>query len=141
MTWNSASKHCKTHFYDLSTFTNVNEEQQFLEDAAYQPSDAWVGLYKVSGVWQWSGGHWFWVSGDVLDYKDWYQNQQPQCPARNLRCGALDKKTQNWIHRDCEEKLNFLCSAQAVPQVVPQTTVDSTPPAHLTSPSPKKTVS
>ncbi|KAL1268278.1 hypothetical protein QQF64_033641 [Cirrhinus molitorella] len=246
MTWNSASKHCKTHFYDLSTFTNVNEEQQFLEDAAYQPSDAWVGLNKVSGVWQWSGGenatrinwdtsnqqpenddcafqhkaykklhdrncndqysfycmnisefvlvhqnktwegaleycrkqyndlaslssfnmmdsalgkstqaetehlwtglryqagHWFWVNGDDLDYKDWYQNQQPQCPARNLRCGALDKKTQNWIHRDCEEKLNFLCSAQAVPQVVPQTTVDSTPPAHLTSPSPKKTVS
>ncbi|RXN07103.1 secretory phospholipase A2 receptor-like protein [Labeo rohita] len=242
MTWFSASMHCKTHFYDLSTFTNEKEEQQFLEDAARQPADAWVGLYNHSGVWKWSGGgnatriswdttnkqpeddncaflhktykklhdidcnfqysffcmnisefvlvrqnetwegalqycrehyndmaslssvnmmdsglekstqaeteyvwtglrylagDWFWVNGDDLDYKDWYQNEQPQCPAKNFHCGALDIKTMDWIHRGCEEKHNFLCSAQAVPlpvpHMVPQTTARGTPPVRPTS--------
>ncbi|XP_016086560.1 macrophage mannose receptor 1-like [Sinocyclocheilus grahami] len=218
MTWDSASKYCKTYFHDLSTFTNENEEQPFLEDAAYQPSDAWVGLYKESGVWKWSGGEnatqinwdtrnkqpendgcaflhkghkklhdidcngkysffcmnielvlvlrnetwegaleycqkqnndlaslsslsmmdsalgkitqaqtkyvwtglrflagdWFWVNGNVLDYTAWSKTGQPQCPARDLRCGALDKQTRDWTNRDCEETLNFFCSAQAV---------------------------
>ncbi|XP_043103995.1 macrophage mannose receptor 1-like [Puntigrus tetrazona] len=219
MTWDSASKYCKTYFQDLSTFTDENEEQQFLEDAAHQPSDAWVGLYRESGVWTWSGGvnatyinwdtsneqpengdcaflhkghkklhdidcddkysffcmnisdfvlvlqnetweealeycrkqyndlaslsslnmmdsasgkstlaeteyvwtglrflagDWFWVNGDDLDYTAWYQNEQPQCPAGDLRCGALDKKTKLWTNRNCEEKLSFFCSTPAV---------------------------
>ncbi len=50
MTWGSAYNYCKTYFHDLSTFTNENEQRVFLEDAAYQPSDAWVGLYTESGV-------------------------------------------------------------------------------------------
>ncbi|XP_016100557.1 snaclec 27-like [Sinocyclocheilus grahami] len=210
-TWDSANDYCKTYFHDLSTFTNESEEQQFLEDAAHQPSDAWVGLYTESGVWKWSGdenathiswdisqlginyscaflcklhktlhdaectakyaffcmtvsefllvrqketwegaleycrshyndlaslstadkmnsalleitqaeyvwtglrflaGDWFWVSGDDLDYTAWYQNEQPQCPDRDLRCGALDMQTKLWTHRNCEEKLSFVC--------------------------------
>ncbi|KAF4109287.1 hypothetical protein G5714_010360 [Onychostoma macrolepis] len=219
MTWDSANNYCKTYFHDLSTFTNENEEQRFLEDAAHQPSDAWVGLYTESGVWMWSGGEnaihinwdtsnkqpendgcaflhkghkklhdidcddkysffcmniselvlvlrnetwegaleycrkqyndlaslsslnmmdsalgkstqaeteyvwiglrylagdWFWVNGDDLDNTAWSRNEQSQCPARDLRCGAQDKKTREWIHRNCEEKFNFFCSAQAV---------------------------
>ncbi len=215
MTWDSASKYCKTYFHDLSTFTNESEELQFLEDAAHQPSNAWVGLYKESGVWKWSrgenatqinwdtsnrqpedddcaflhkghkklhdidcsdkysffcmniefvlvrqnetwegaleycrkqyndlaslstlnmmdsvlgkstlaeteyvwtglrflAGDWFWVNGDDFDYTAGSKTEQPQCPARDLRCGALDKKTRDWTHRDCEEKLSFFCSA------------------------------
>ncbi|XP_016086407.1 secretory phospholipase A2 receptor-like [Sinocyclocheilus grahami] len=219
--WSSAQDQCKTYFHDLSTFTNKNEEQQFLEDAAHQTSDAWVGLYKQSGVWKWSGGEngiqlawdtsneqpdddgcaflerglkklhdaectakyaffcmniiefilvrqketwegaleycqqinndlaslstmermnsalleitqaeteyvwtglrflageWFWVNGDDLNYTAWYQNKQPQCPARDLHCGALDKKTNLWTHRNCEEKLNFLCEKKVMKQ-------------------------
>ncbi len=234
MTWDSAYNYCKTYFHDLSTFTNENEQRVFLEDAAYQPSDAWVGLYTESGVWTWSGGEhatyinwdttnkqpenggcaflhkghkklhdkdcddkysffcmnisqmvlvlrietwegaleycrkqyndlaslsslnmvdsalgkstqaeteyvwiglrylagdWFWVNGDYLDNTAWSRNEQSQCPARDLRCGALDKKTRDWIHRDCEEKFNFFCSAQAV---------KGTPPVHLRSPTPLK---
>uniref|UniRef100_A0A671MX06 C-type lectin domain-containing protein n=1 Tax=Sinocyclocheilus anshuiensis TaxID=1608454 RepID=A0A671MX06_9TELE len=114
MTWDSASKYCKTYFHDLSTFTNESEEQPFLKDAAHQPSDAWVGLYKESRVWKWSGGDWFWVNGDYLNYTAWYQNKKPQCPARDLHCGALDKQTRVWTQRNCEEKLSFFCSVQAV---------------------------
>ncbi|ROL53419.1 C-type mannose receptor 2 [Anabarilius grahami] len=213
--WILALLHCRTHFHDLSTFTNENEEQQFLEDAVGQTSDAWIGLYKQSGVWKWTGGEnathiswdtsdgqpedddcaflhkshkklhdiectgkyaffcmnisefvlvqqeeswegaleycrthyndlaslssenrlnsalqsitqaqteyvwtglrflageWFWVNGDDLDFTAWPQTGQPQCPARNLRCGALGKLTGVWTPRDCEEKLNFFCS-------------------------------
>ncbi len=212
MTWNSANNYCKAYFHDLSTFTSGSEEQQFLEDAAHQPSDAWVGLYTESGIWKWTGGknatqissdinqqdndnncaflhklkknlhgtncnnshaffcmkvfkfvlvrqnetwegaleycrthyndlaslstmrsinsallsvtlaeteyvwtglrylagHWFWVNGDNLDYTAWYQNEKPQCPARDLHCGALDKQTK-FSHRNCEEKFNFVC--------------------------------
>ncbi|KTF92469.1 hypothetical protein cypCar_00032647 [Cyprinus carpio] len=234
MTWDSASKYCKTYFHDLSTFTNENEQQQFLEDAAHQSSHAWVGLYTESGVWKWSGGEnatqiswdtnnkqpkddgcaflhngrkklhstdcndkyfffcmnisefvlvhqqetwegaleycrkqyndlaslsspnmmdsalgqstqaeteyvwtglrflageWFWVSGHDLDYTAWYRKEQPQCPARDLHCGALDMKTRVWTHRNCEEKLNFFCSVQAV---------DDMHPVRLTSPTSKK---
>ncbi|ROL53421.1 C-type lectin lectoxin-Phi1 [Anabarilius grahami] len=195
-TWDSALKYCRTHFHDLSTFTDENEKQQFLADANGRTSDAWVGLHKESGVWKWSGGEnatqiswdtsdgqpedddcaflhkshkklqnercnksqkffcmttfvlvqqeenwegaleycrthyndlaslssenrmnsalqsitqaqtefewtglrflagqWLWVSGDDLDFTAWPQTGQPQCPASNLRCGALGKLT------------------------------------------------
>jgi len=211
-TWDSARQHCRNLFHDLSTFTTQSEEQQFLEDAVGQTSDAWVGLHKHSGVWKWAGGEvatriswdknqpdnsvcaflqsgnqklhdyncmqkkaffcmktfvlvqqekswegaleycrkhhndlaslknitsaseeiplaetgyvwtglrflageWRWVDGDDLDFTAWPQTGLPQCPARNLRCGALDKLTRVWTHRDCEEKLNFFCSVHLV---------------------------
>ncbi|KAK7168561.1 hypothetical protein R3I93_004779 [Phoxinus phoxinus] len=215
--WVFALQHCRTFFHDLSTFTTESEEQQFLEDAVGQTSDAWVGLYKISGVWKWAGGEnatqtswdtkqpeddecaflhkghkklhdfkcmdknaffcmnisefvlvqqkeswegaleycrkhyddlaslssenrlisalgkitqadtgyvwtglrflageWLWVNGDDLDFTAWSQTGPPQCPARNLRCGALDKQTRVWTHRYCGEKLNFFCSVHIV---------------------------
>ncbi|KAK9969863.1 hypothetical protein ABG768_028004 [Culter alburnus] len=212
-TWFSALRYCRTHFHDLSTFTNESEKERFLEDAVGQTSDAWIGLYKLSGDWKWTGGdyatniswdssnqladnencvflhkdtkklhdencdrkhkffcmnreltpmlqveswegaleycrthyndlaslisenrmnsalqritqaqtefvwiglrflagEWRWVNGDDLDFTAWNETGQPQCPARNLRCGALDKLTEVWTPRDCEEKLNFFC--------------------------------
>ncbi|XP_026074235.1 macrophage mannose receptor 1-like [Carassius auratus] len=234
MTWDSASKYCKTYFHDLSTFTNENEQKQFLEDVTDQTSAAWIGLYTESGVWKWSGGEnatqiswdisnkkpkddgcafvnkgnkklhiidcntehsffcmnisefvlvlqnetwegaleycrkqyndlsslstmerlasalleitqaeteyvwtglrflageWFWVNGDDLDYTDWCQNEQLQCPAIDLRCGALDINTRDWTHINCEEKLNFFCSVQAI---------DGMPPERLKSITSKK---
>ncbi|XP_016384272.1 secretory phospholipase A2 receptor-like [Sinocyclocheilus rhinocerous] len=212
-TWDSANNYCKTYFHVLSTFTNDNEQQKFLENAVNAPSDAWVGLYTESGVWKWSGGEnatqiswdtdqpdkiddcafihkglkklhdaectakyaffcmnvsefllvrqketwegaleycrthyndlaslstmnmmysalpeitrteteyvwtglrflagdWFWVNGDDLDNTAWYKRRLPQCPARDLRCGALEKQTKLWTHRNCEEKLSFIC--------------------------------
>jgi len=212
--WDSARQHCKDLFLDLSTFTTQSEEQQFLEDAVGQTSNAWVGLHEKSGGWKWNGndnptviiwdtsnlfssdencafihnsskklhdekcnvklkffcmkkfvlvqqeeswegaleycrkhhndlaslknitsaseeiplaetgyvwtglrflaGEWRWVNGDDLDFTAWPQTGLPQCPARNLRCGALDKLTRVWTHRDCEEKLNFFCSVHLV---------------------------
>ncbi|KAG1941245.1 hypothetical protein F2P79_016098 [Pimephales promelas] len=196
--WYSALQHCRTFFRDLSTFTTQSEEQQFLEDAIGQTSNAWVGLHKYFGYWKWTGqeyatrinwdslntagfnencaflhnsskklhdencdvklkffcvdisefvlvlkneswegaleycrkhhndlaslssvnkmtstlgkiplaetgyvwtglrflaGEWRWVDGDDLDFTAWPQTGLPQCPARNLRCGALDKIT------------------------------------------------
>ncbi|KAI7808556.1 putative secretory phospholipase A2 receptor-like [Triplophysa rosa] len=208
-TWNDALNHCRTFYHDLSTFTSATEEKRFLQEAVNQTSDAWVGLYKESGIWRWSGGdvatriswdttqpdndnfaflkisvkklhdrvradnrtffcmtfefvvmqqseswegaleycrhhhddlaslssnrskeyalskitgagtqyvwiglrflaeQWFWISG--YEVQDWVKYGQPQCPATNQRCGAMNKNTQTWAPRDCEEKLNFLC--------------------------------
>ncbi|XP_043104482.1 secretory phospholipase A2 receptor-like [Puntigrus tetrazona] len=211
MTWDSAHSYCNVFFHDLSTFINELEQQQFLQDAANQTSNAWVGLHTELGVWRWSGGQtateilwdtnqpdtsdgcvflhidrkklhdkdctvqfaafcmtnfvlvpqketwegaleycktyyielatlstvqrmnsalmeisqaeteyvwiglrflegdWLWVNRNHLYYTAWYQNEQPQCPAGDLRCGALDKKTKLWTNRNCEEKLSFIC--------------------------------
>ncbi|KAI7809021.1 putative secretory phospholipase A2 receptor-like [Triplophysa rosa] len=212
-TWNEAQQYCRTNYHDLSTFIDEIEEQQFLQEAVSQTSDAWIGLNKESGTWMWATGEvttriswdngepdnhfcaylhkdkkklhdggctdtctffcmtvivntvmvqqseswegaleycrhhhddlaslsssrsmtdalskitgaqtqyvwiglrflaggWFWISGDDLILNVWSSAGPPQCPAQNQRCAALDKNTQTWTPRDCEEKLNFLC--------------------------------
>uniref|UniRef100_A0A8C1ZL47 C-type lectin domain-containing protein n=1 Tax=Cyprinus carpio TaxID=7962 RepID=A0A8C1ZL47_CYPCA len=84
-TWEGALDYCRTHYNDLA-------ETEYV----------WTGLRHLAG-------DWLWVTGDDLNYTAWYQNEQPQCPARELHCGALDKQTKLWTHRDCEEKLSFFC--------------------------------
>lgn len=68
----------------------------------FQAVYVWTGLHFMAG-------HWFWVSGDDLQYKSWSAEGELQCPDRNLRCGALDRDEKVWKPIDCEERHHFLC--------------------------------
>ncbi|KAL0183709.1 hypothetical protein M9458_019405, partial [Cirrhinus mrigala] len=97
MTWDRALEYCRTHYNDLATLnTEERMNSALLEVTQAQTDYVWTGLRYLAG-------HWFWVSGHGLYYTAWYQNNHPQCPARDLRCGALDKETRLWKHRNCEE--------------------------------------
>uniref|UniRef100_A0A672LWL6 C-type lectin domain-containing protein n=1 Tax=Sinocyclocheilus grahami TaxID=75366 RepID=A0A672LWL6_SINGR len=96
--WKEASD--RVYCINLSTINRMNSA--LLEITQAETVYVWTGLHYLAG-------DWLWVTGDDLDYTAWYQNEQPQCPARDLRCGALDKQTKLWTHRNCEEKLSFFC--------------------------------
>ncbi|KAK7168566.1 hypothetical protein R3I93_004783 [Phoxinus phoxinus] len=103
--WEGALEYCRQHYNDLASLSSENR----LDSASGKITQAdtgyvWTGLHFLAG-------EWLWVSGDDLTFMAWSQARLPQCPARNLRCGALDKqkKVWSWTHRDCEEKLNFFC--------------------------------
>lgn len=67
-----------------------------------QTTYVWTGLPFMAG-------QWFWVGGRDLKYKALSAEGELQCPARNLRCGALDRTRNVWQHKNCGEKLNFVC--------------------------------
>ncbi len=79
-----------------------------LEITQAETEYVWTGLrYLV--------GDWFWVNGDDLNNTAWYQNEQPQCPARDLRCGALDKETKLWTNRTVRRSSASFVSRRYVP--------------------------
>ncbi|KAK9969864.1 hypothetical protein ABG768_028005 [Culter alburnus] len=101
--WEGALEYCRTHYNDLASLSSENRMNSALQRITQvQTEYVWTGLRFLAG-------EWFWVNGDDLDFTAWPQSGQPQCPARNLRCGALGKLTKVWTPRDCEEKLNFFC--------------------------------
>uniref|UniRef100_A0A673HVJ6 C-type lectin domain-containing protein n=1 Tax=Sinocyclocheilus rhinocerous TaxID=307959 RepID=A0A673HVJ6_9TELE len=102
-TWEGALEYCRTHYNDLASLsTKERMDSALLEITRTETEYVRTGLRFLAG-------DWFWVNGDDLDYTAWYQNEHPQYPARDLRCGALDKQTKLWTHRNCEEKLSFFC--------------------------------
>uniref|UniRef100_A0A8C1YJZ7 C-type lectin domain-containing protein n=1 Tax=Cyprinus carpio TaxID=7962 RepID=A0A8C1YJZ7_CYPCA len=105
-TWEGALDYCRTHYNDLASLSTKKRMDSALPEITQAETEyVWTGLRFLAG-------DWFWVSGDDLNYTAWYQNEQPQCPARELRCGALDKQTKLWTHRNCEEKLSFVCQPE-----------------------------
>ncbi|XP_067308075.1 macrophage mannose receptor 1-like [Pseudorasbora parva] len=102
-TWDEALDYCRQNHIDLASLSS----KTIMEDAIYktiksQTAYAWTGLRFMAG-------HWFWVSGDDLQYKAWSAEGELTCPAGNLRCGALDRDKKVWKPTDCEERNNFLC--------------------------------
>uniref|UniRef100_A0A8C1J686 C-type lectin domain-containing protein n=1 Tax=Cyprinus carpio TaxID=7962 RepID=A0A8C1J686_CYPCA len=102
-TWEEALNYCRQNYIDLvSLRSQMKMEEVIYNTITSQTAYVWTGLRFMVG-------HWFWVSGNFLQYKAWSVEGEPQCPARNLRCGALDRKRNIWQPKDCEEKLNFVC--------------------------------
>uniref|UniRef100_A0A8C1IJT0 C-type lectin domain-containing protein n=1 Tax=Cyprinus carpio TaxID=7962 RepID=A0A8C1IJT0_CYPCA len=93
-TWEGALEYCRTHYNDLASL----KEQSFLEDAAHQPSDAWVGLYTESGIWKWSGG-------ENATQISWDINQ----PGINNICAFLCKYHKTLHYAECTDKYAFFC--------------------------------
>ncbi|KAI4872342.1 hypothetical protein NFI96_002336 [Prochilodus magdalenae] len=104
--WEQALDYCRNHHHDLVSLHSDEENAKAADMIqADQTAYVWTGLRFLAG-------QWFWVSKDDLDYQAWATGDQPQCPPRNLRCGALEKNKKIWTPRDCEEKLNFICSKE-----------------------------
>uniref|UniRef100_A0A671R812 C-type lectin domain-containing protein n=1 Tax=Sinocyclocheilus anshuiensis TaxID=1608454 RepID=A0A671R812_9TELE len=102
-TWEGALEYCRKHYNDLASLsTKERMNSALMEISQAETEYVWTGLRFLA--WDW-----LWVNRDDLKYTAWYQNEQPQCPARELRCEALDKETKLWTHRNCEEKLSFVC--------------------------------
>uniref|UniRef100_A0A3B1KHK1 C-type lectin domain-containing protein n=1 Tax=Astyanax mexicanus TaxID=7994 RepID=A0A3B1KHK1_ASTMX len=107
MTWEEALNYCRDTYTDLASLTSYQENALAVrKSTAAEVSHVWIGLHFVVR-------YWIWVDGHALEYQAWSEDENPKCPARNLRCGALETDTNTWTHRDCGEKLNFLlfCTA------------------------------
>ncbi len=89
-TWEGALEYCRKLYKDLASLsTKERMNSALLEITQAETEYVWTGLRFLAG-------DWFWVNGDDLNNTAWYQNEQPQCPARDVRCGALDKETKLW---------------------------------------------
>jgi hypothetical protein len=91
-TWDSALQHCRTFFHDLSTFTTESEEQQFLEDAVGQTSNAWVGLHKYLGFWKWNGNE----NPTVIIW------DSLNLPGLNENCAFLHNSSKKLHYENCD---------------------------------------
>ncbi|XP_055041028.2 L-selectin-like [Misgurnus anguillicaudatus] len=100
--WEEALDYCRGRYVDLVSLTSDKEQVAAVRKIqSVQNGYVWTGLRFLSGSW-------FWVYGDSLQYENWLDKGQKQCPG-NLRCGALAVASGKWEPRSCEEKLNFLC--------------------------------
>lgn len=103
MKWEEALRYCRNNYIDLVSLTSkfwMNEAVHI--GLAAQAGHVWTGLRFLNG-------NWFWTTQKGQWYQAWSNEGEPQCPAGNLRCGALAQKQGFWQMRDCKEKLNFLC--------------------------------
>ncbi|XP_073692784.1 C-type lectin lectoxin-Phi1-like [Garra rufa] len=102
-TWDEALDYCRKEYTDLASLSSETlMEEGINKIITSQTAYVWTGLRFMAG-------HWFWVSGDDLQYKAWSAEGEIQCPAEHLRCGALDIEENVWKPIDCEERHNFLC--------------------------------
>ncbi|XP_073715759.1 snaclec CTL-Eoc125-like [Misgurnus anguillicaudatus] len=102
-TWEEALDDCRQNYIDLVSIASERNMAEVIKNiTTSQTAYVWTGLRFLAG-------HWFWVSGDDVEYKAWSAEGELQCPAKNLKCGALDIVNKVWKPRDCEEKLNFVC--------------------------------
>nr|XP_055070723.1 secretory phospholipase A2 receptor-like [Misgurnus anguillicaudatus] len=110
-TWDDARQYCRNYFYDLSTFTNETENQQFLEDTTVQTFVNWIGLHKESGIWKWTGGE-----NATQTIYDFYAE------ATKGNCGFFIGLTLQFLYsRECSYNAPFFCMRVFEIVVVQQT--------------------
>ncbi|XP_011490835.2 C-type mannose receptor 2-like [Oryzias latipes] len=103
-TWEEALYYCRHHHHDLVTITNM-DEQRWVQEKTKKASSAfvWTGLRYTCTL-----GFWFWVSDEVVHYKNWASpGQVNECDMS----GAMETGGEHkWFKRNDEEKFNFFCS-------------------------------
>uniref|UniRef100_A0A3B3DTD9 C-type lectin domain-containing protein n=1 Tax=Oryzias melastigma TaxID=30732 RepID=A0A3B3DTD9_ORYME len=103
-TWEEALYYCRHHYHDLVTITNL-EEQKWVQKKASKASTpyVWTGLRYTCTL-----GFWFWVSDEVVHYKNWASPEQVnECDMS----GAMETGGEHkWVKKHDEEKFNFFCS-------------------------------
>nr|NP_001018880.2 uncharacterized protein LOC446136 precursor [Danio rerio] len=101
--WDEALDYCRQNYSDLVSLSSEMIEAEVINVTGKSQTDfVWTGLRFMAG-------HWFWVSGEDLQYIAWSLEGEPKCPDGNLRCGALDRNKKVWKAIDCEKRLNFVC--------------------------------
>uniref|UniRef100_A0A3B3H8S1 C-type lectin domain-containing protein n=1 Tax=Oryzias latipes TaxID=8090 RepID=A0A3B3H8S1_ORYLA len=71
MTWEEALYYCRHHHHDLVTITNLNEQIWVQEKTKNASSPFVTGLRYTCTL-----GFWFWVSDEVVHYKNWASPEQ-----------------------------------------------------------------
>ncbi|KAL1265752.1 hypothetical protein QQF64_003779 [Cirrhinus molitorella] len=100
--WMEALKHCRDKNVNLASLSSAMEQyvaEQKVERV--QTSYVWIGLNFLAGSW-------IWVYGDDIQYVNWVNGENLQCPVTR-RCGALTVANGKWEARSCEERMEFLC--------------------------------
>ncbi|KAG1959419.1 hypothetical protein F2P79_007151 [Pimephales promelas] len=78
-TWDEALDYCRQNYIDLASLRSKKTRAEAITNTIKsQTAYVWTGLRFMAG-------HWFWVSGDDLQYKAWSVEGELQCPAINLR--------------------------------------------------------
>uniref|UniRef100_A0A3P9IBW4 C-type lectin domain-containing protein n=1 Tax=Oryzias latipes TaxID=8090 RepID=A0A3P9IBW4_ORYLA len=103
-TWEEALYYCRHHHHDLVTITNM-DEQRWVQGKTKNASSpfVWTGLRYTCSL-----GFWFWVSDEVVHYKNWASPEQVnECDMSGaMQTGGKHK----WFKKHDEEKFNFFCS-------------------------------
>uniref|UniRef100_A0A3P9L7C5 C-type lectin domain-containing protein n=1 Tax=Oryzias latipes TaxID=8090 RepID=A0A3P9L7C5_ORYLA len=102
-TWEEALYYCRHHHHDLVTITNMDEQRWVQEKTKNASSPfVWTGLRYTCSL-----GFWFWVSDEVVHYKNW------DSPGQVNECdmsGAMETGGEHkWFKKHDEEKFNFFC--------------------------------
>uniref|UniRef100_A0A8C7ZKK5 C-type lectin domain-containing protein n=1 Tax=Oryzias sinensis TaxID=183150 RepID=A0A8C7ZKK5_9TELE len=95
--------YCRHHHHDLVTITNMDEQRWVQEKTKNASSPfVWTGLRYTCSL-----GFWFWVSDEVVRYKNWASpGQVNECDMS----GAMETGGEHqWFKKHDEEKLNFFC--------------------------------
>uniref|UniRef100_A0A8C8E0T3 C-type lectin domain-containing protein n=1 Tax=Oryzias sinensis TaxID=183150 RepID=A0A8C8E0T3_9TELE len=103
-TWEEALYYCRHHHHDLVTITNMDEQRWVQEKTKNASSPfVWTGLRYTCSL-----GFWFWVSDEVVRYKNWASPEQVnECDMS----GAMETGGEHkWFKKHDEEKFNFFCS-------------------------------
>uniref|UniRef100_A0A3P9JMG6 C-type lectin domain-containing protein n=1 Tax=Oryzias latipes TaxID=8090 RepID=A0A3P9JMG6_ORYLA len=103
-TWEEALYYCRHHHHDLVTITNMDEQRWVQEKTKNASSPfVWTGLRYTCTL-----GFWFWVSDEVVHYKNWASPEQVnECDMSGAMATGGEHK---WFKKHDEEKFNFFCS-------------------------------
>ncbi|RVE60281.1 hypothetical protein OJAV_G00179290 [Oryzias javanicus] len=103
-TWEEALYYCRHHHHDLVTITNLDEQRWVQEKTKKATTPyVWTGLRYTCTL-----GFWFWVSDEVVRYKNWASpGQVNECDMSGAMETGGDHK---WFKKHDEEKFNFFCS-------------------------------
>ncbi|KAF6719122.1 Macrophage mannose receptor 1 [Oryzias melastigma] len=103
-TWEEALYYCRHHHHDLVTITNLDDQRWVQEKTKDATTPyVWTGLRYTCTL-----GFWFWVSDEVVRYKNWASPEQVnKCDMS----GAMETGGEHkWVKKHDEEKFNFFCS-------------------------------
>uniref|UniRef100_H2M2T7 C-type lectin domain-containing protein n=1 Tax=Oryzias latipes TaxID=8090 RepID=H2M2T7_ORYLA len=104
-TWEEALYYCRHHHHDLVTITNP-EDQIWVQEKTKNASSpfVWTGLRYTCSL-----GFWFWVSDEVVRYKNWASpGQVNECDMS----GAMETGGEHkWFKKHDEDKFNFFSSS------------------------------
>ncbi|KAF6717726.1 C-type mannose receptor 2 [Oryzias melastigma] len=103
-TWEEALYYCRHHHHDLVTITNLDDQRWVQEKTKNATTPyVWTGLHYTCTL-----GFWFWVSDEVVRYKNWDSPEQVNgCDMSGaMETGGGHK----WVKKHDEEKFNFFCS-------------------------------
>uniref|UniRef100_A0A3B4X839 C-type lectin domain-containing protein n=1 Tax=Seriola lalandi dorsalis TaxID=1841481 RepID=A0A3B4X839_SERLL len=95
LTWTDAQIYCRTHYTDLATIENAQENEEVRSKISGQ---AWIGLHRQP---------WRWSDKRSSYFRNW-KHGHPNNNGGGKHCAA-ESPGQGWVDRDCNSKLNFWC--------------------------------